>query len=188
VEKDLTLAIARATRPLLQQQGIRVILTRDADQNPSFDDRAAIANAPRLAILISFHVSSTGEPGTARAYSYLFAANPQSDAESSAAPAVHPASHLIRWMTAQEPYVDTSHLLADQIQTQLVQKFPHSPPTSTSFAVRDLRSVAAPAVDVELSSVSVEDPRTLAPMIETLAECVGRGVAAFRPSIDVVTR
>ena len=40
------------------------------DDNPSFDDRAAAANAPRRAIFVSFHVSSTGKVGTARAYSY----------------------------------------------------------------------------------------------------------------------
>ena len=68
VEKELTLDLARATRIQLQQQGVRVILTRDTDVNPSFDDRAAIANAPRLAILISFHVSSTGQVGTCLLY------------------------------------------------------------------------------------------------------------------------
>jgi len=187
VEKDLTLVLARATRVQLQQQGVRVILTRDTDVNPSFDDRAAIANAPRLAVLISFHVSSTGQVGTARAYSYLFSTNVPPAAETDAS-MPKPAAHLIPWETAQQSYVDTSHRLAEFIQTELVQKFPGSPATSTAFPIRDLRSVAAPAVAVELSSVSVKDAHALDPFIASLAESVARAVAEFRPSFETGAR
>ena len=195
VEKDLTLALARATRVQLQQQGVRVILTRDTDVNPSFDDRAAVANAPRLAILISFHVSSTGQVGTARAYSYLFSANVPAAAATDA-PMPKPAAQssaqggvrLIPWETAQQGYVDTSHRLAEFIQTELVQKFPGSPATSTAFPIRDLRSVAAPAVAVEISRVSVKDAHALDPFIASLAESVARAVAEFRPSFETGAR
>ena len=192
VEKELTLALARATRIQLQQQGVRVILTRDTDVNPSFDDRAAIANAPRLAILISFHVSSTGQVGTARAYSYLFSTNaPDADAPSTEPAAQSSgtlASRLIPWETAQQAYGDTSHRLAEFIQTELVQKFPGSSASSTAFPIRDLRSIAAPAVAVELSSVSVKDAHALDPMIALLAESVARAVTEFRPSYDTGMR
>ncbi|MFZ0970388.1 MAG: N-acetylmuramoyl-L-alanine amidase, partial [Candidatus Acidiferrales bacterium] len=192
VEKDLTLALARATRSQLLQQGMRVILTREGDQDPSFDDRAATANAPRLAILISFHVSSTGQVGTARAYSYLFSSNvspTDSATPDSAAPSSgRAASHLIPWDTAQQGYVDASHRLAEFIQTEFVQKFPGSPASSTAFPIRDLRSVAAPAVAVELSSVSVADPHALDPMIMSVAESVARAVAEFRPGYEAGTR
>ncbi len=188
VEKDLTLALARATRIQLLPQGVRVLMTRDADVNPSFDDRAAIANAPRVAILISFHVSSTGPVGTARAYSYLFSTNVPPAAAATPETAAHPATRLIPWETAQQNYLDASHRFADLIQTNLAQKFPGSPAASVAFPVRDLRSVAAPAVAVELSSVTVEDPHTLDPMITSLAESVARAVAAFRPTYDAGTR
>lgn len=192
VEKDLTLALARATRTQLQQQGLRVIMTRDTDVNPSFDDRAAVANAPRLAILISFHVSSTGQVGTARAYSYLFSTNVSPDDTPTLEPTAQPSkklvSRLIPWETAQQAYGDTSHRLAEFIQTELVQKFPGSPASSTAFPIRDLRSVAAPAVAVELSSVSVKDAHALDPMIVSLAESVARAVTEFRPSYDTGTR
>jgi N-acetylmuramoyl-L-alanine amidase len=180
VEKDLTLAIARAARSQLQQQGLRVILTRDGDDNPSFDDRAAVANAQRSAILISFHVSSTGQVGTARAYSYLFSTNILPAAESPADATPQPTSRLIAWATAQQSYVTTSHRLADLIQSELAQNFSGSPMASTAFPLRDLRSVAAPAVDVELSSVTVENPHALDPMVATLAASVARAVADFR--------
>jgi N-acetylmuramoyl-L-alanine amidase len=184
VEKDLTLEIARAVRTQLLQQGFHAIMTRDSDDNPSFDDRAALANAQRNAVLVSFHVSSTGQPGTARAYSYLFSTNEQAPAESAADSAPgdappHPASRLTPWETAQQAYAVASHRLADMIQSELAQKLSGSPAASTAFAVRDLRSVAAPAVAVELSSVSVQDPHTLDPIITTLASCVTRAVIAF---------
>ncbi|HXW18305.1 MAG TPA: N-acetylmuramoyl-L-alanine amidase, partial [Candidatus Acidoferrales bacterium] len=123
VEKDLTLEIARATRTQLLQLGLHAILTRDGDEDPSFDDRAALANAQRSAILVSFHVSSTGQIGTARAYSYLFSTNPES-AEAPAETRPHPASLLTPWVAAQESYVDASHRLADLIQAELARQFP----------------------------------------------------------------
>jgi len=180
VEKDLTLAMARAARIQFLQQGLRVILTREGDENPSFDDRATIANALRSSIFISLHVSSTGTAGTARAYSYLFSTNVAPSSAESTEEVAGSAAHLIAWQTAQETYVDASHRLADLIQADLAQRFPGSPTMSTPFPVRDLRSVAAPAVAVELSSVSVEDPHSLDPMISTLAASVARSVAAFR--------
>jgi N-acetylmuramoyl-L-alanine amidase len=188
VEKDLTLAIARAARNQLQQQGFRVILTRDGDDNPSFDDRAAVANAQRSAILISIHVSSTGQVGTARAYSYLFSTNVAPPSETPADAPAQPASRLIAWAAAQQSYVVASHRLADLIQSELAQKFSGSPMASAAFPVRDLRSVAAPAVAVELSSVTVENPHTLDPMIATLAASVGRAVSDFRTVAEAGAR
>ncbi len=180
VEKDLTLEIARATRTQLLQLGLHAILTRDGDEDPSFDDRAAVANAQPSAILVSFHVSSTGQIGTARAYSYLFSTNVGSaDADAPADTPPHPASRLTPWVSAQASYVDASHRLADLIQAELALKFPGSPSASVAFPARDLRSVAAPAVAVELSSVTVQDPQALAPMIATLASSVARSIVAF---------
>lgn len=67
-EKDIVLNMARTVRAELQSHGYRVVLTRDDDSNPSYDDRAAVANAFRDAIFVTLHVASTGTPGTARAY------------------------------------------------------------------------------------------------------------------------
>src|SRR5277367_5373274 len=73
VEKDVALQIARTVRAGLQRQGYRVVMTRNDDSNPSYDDRAAVANAYREDIFISLHVASTGAPGTVRAYYMQFA-------------------------------------------------------------------------------------------------------------------
>ncbi len=69
IESDVVLSFARLLRISLEAQGLRVILTRQANENPSFDDRAKVANAQRADIFITLHVSSTGQPGTVRVYS-----------------------------------------------------------------------------------------------------------------------
>ena len=72
VEKNVVLIFARMLRSEFERQGYRVVMTRNDDSNPSYEDRAAVANAYRDAIFISLHVSSTGQLGATRAYSYQF--------------------------------------------------------------------------------------------------------------------
>jgi N-acetylmuramoyl-L-alanine amidase len=190
VEKDVVLIFARMLRSDFERQGYRVVMTRNDDSNPSYEDRAAVANGYRDAIFISLHVSSTGKIGTARAYSYQFAvplASPNSADGSSTGPpageqsASARASGLIPWDQAQQPFMAASYRLADALQAQLAQRFNGSPTISTRFAVRELRSVAAPAAAVELSSVSVGDPNILLAMGAPLAAAIVRGVQILRP-------
>ena len=68
MEKDLVLQMARGVKAELERQGFRVVMTRNDDSNPSYDDRAAIANAYSDAIFVSLHIASTGTAGTIRAY------------------------------------------------------------------------------------------------------------------------
>jgi len=167
VESDIDLSFARLVRISLEAQGLRVILTRQANEDPSFDDRSKLANAQRGVIFITLHVSSTGEPGTVRVYSL-----PQG-----AAPA-HGA--LIPWDHAQAGYLDMSRRLAELIQIQMAQRFHDSSETPFTAAVRQLRTIAAPAVAVEVSSVSMQDRAPLDQMGPGLADGVARAVAAFR--------
>jgi N-acetylmuramoyl-L-alanine amidase len=186
VEKDVILIFARMLRSEFDRQGYRVVMTRNDDSNPSYEDRAAIANGYRDSIYISLHVSSTGKVGTARAYSYQFAAPLAAGGGGSALPPVTSTaatrvSSLVLWDQAQQPFVEVSHRLADMLQVQLAQRFGGSPAVSTRIAVRELRSVAAPAVAVEVSSVSVGDPNTLLVMGAPLAASIVRGVQVLRP-------
>ena len=193
VEKDVALALARATRLQLQQQGLRVVLTRDSDEDPSFDERATLANAQRSALLVSFHVSSTGKVGSVRTYYYLFAPpvapslSQTANASISTAP-THPASHLIPWDRAQENFTESSQRLADRIQAELVKNFPGSPAQPSAVPLRDLRSVAAPAVSVELSSVTVEDRGALEAMFTPLAASIARGIVAYHSASEAGAR
>jgi N-acetylmuramoyl-L-alanine amidase len=183
IEKDIVLQYAHAVRGELEREGFRVVLTRDDDSNPSYDDRAAMANTYHDIVFVSLHISTTGTVGTARAYYYRFASSPAGPpvtAATTTAQNAPPATSLLVWEQAQQPYLETSRRLADALQGELAQRFAGSPITTSGVAIRELRSVAAPAVAVELSSVSVTDPNALSAMAAPLAAAIARGVQAFR--------
>ena len=174
-ESDVVLSFARLLRISLEGQGLRVLLTRQTNEDPSFDDRSKTANAQRGAIFITLHVSSTGPAGTVRVYSL-----PQEGAPVVTAAAISARPALVRWDRAQQGYLDLSRKLAELIQIQMAQRFRGSPEIPTAAAVRQLRTIAAPAVAIEVSSVSLPDRALLDKMAPVLADGVARAVAAFR--------
>jgi N-acetylmuramoyl-L-alanine amidase len=174
-ESDVVLSFARLLRISLEAQGLHVVLTRQANEDPSFDDRSKTANAQRGAIFITLHVSSSGPAGTVRVYSL-----PQDAGPTVTAAAIPPHTSLVRWDRAQQGYLDLSRKLAELIQIQMAQRFRGSAETPTAAAVRQLRTIAAPAVAIEVSSVSLPDRAPLDKMAPVLAESVARAVAAFR--------
>ena len=177
-ESDVVLGYARLVRISLEAQGLRVILTRQANDDPSFDDRSKLVNAQRGSLFITLHVSSTGQPGTVRVYSL-----PQPTVAQLAALA--PRGALLPWDRAQFSFLDQSRRLAELIQIQMAQRFRGTTDTPFEAPVRQLRTVGAPAVAIEVSSVSVADRSTLDQMGPGLADGVARAVAAFRTIYDV---
>ena len=185
VEKDLVLLMARISKFALEREGFRVVMTRNDDSNPSYDDRAATANAYRDVIFISFHISSTGMPNTARVYSYQFSETvPNADAITANANSLPitpvKTTSLLAWEEAQRPYAGTSHHLADSLQADVTLRFAGSPGVSSAVAVRGLRSVAGPAVAIELSNVAVTDRNQLVAMAAPLATAIVHTVSASR--------
>jgi N-acetylmuramoyl-L-alanine amidase len=171
-ESDLVLEYAVQTGKSLQAQGFQVRLTRQGNDNPSFDDRSAMANAQRWTVFVTLHVSSTGSPGTVRVYTMTDF------------PAASSVTGLIPWDRAQAPFLELSHKLGDLVQGQLTLQFKGSPNTVQPATIRQLRATAAPAIAVEVSSILVEDPAELARMGTGIADAIARGVAAFRPIYD----
>lgn len=169
-ESDLVLDLTMQVRRALEAQGFQVLQTRSGNENPSFDDRSTMANAQRGAVFITLHISSTGLPGTARVY-----AAPESMAAS-------PANSILRWDHAQVPYSGLSRKFADAVQGQLAQRFKGSPNNALTASIRQLRTTAAPAIAVELCSVSVQDRAEIDRMMPGVGDAIARGLAAFRPS------
>jgi N-acetylmuramoyl-L-alanine amidase len=185
VEKDVVLQIARSVRAELERRGYRVVLTRNDDSNPSYDDRAALANAYHDAIFISLHVASTGADGTVRTYYTQFSTPVVSEdvAATPSAKAPNPAPpRLLQWEEAQRPYLNASHLLADLIQGELAQAFSGSPQAAMAVPVRALRSVTSPAVAIEISSVSAPTPGVFTASGGPLANAIALATAASRPA------
>ena len=169
-ESDLVMDLTLQVRRALEAQGFQVLQTRSGNENPSFDDRSTLANAQRGAVFVTLHISSTGLPGTVRVYTMP---------DSGAAVA---AGNMLSWEHAQAPFVTLSRKFADAVQGQLAQKFKGSPNNAQSASIRQLRSTAAPAIAVEICSVSVQDRADLDRMMPGVGDAVARGVAAFRPS------
>ena len=172
-ESEIVLDFAVQVRRALELQGFQVVQTRQGNENPSFDDRSATANAQRGAVFVTLHISSTGLPGTARVY------------VNSDLPPVTNAGGLIPWDRAQAPFLGLSKAFGDLVQGFLAQRFKGSPDTAQSASVRQLRTTAAPAIAVEVSSVTVEDRADLDRMAPGVADAIARGTAAFKPSYVV---
>ncbi len=190
-EKDVVLALARGIRAELTQRGYRVVMTRDSDADPTYDDRAAMANQFADAIFVSFHVASTGTAGTVRVYYYRFSAPFTYTSALATGEAPSPpqpvqiitpgAGGLVPWRQAQRGFDDASHRFADLVQTSLQQKFSASPSVSISAADRDLRSIAAPAIAVELSSVASLNASSLEAMGPSVAYALAQSIPVFQP-------
>lgn len=168
-ESDIVMEFASETRKALEQQGFQVVQTRQTNDNPSFDDRSAIANAQRNAVFITLHIASTGLPGTARVY------------VNADLPATATANGFIPWDRAQAPFLGLSRKFGDLVQGMLTQRFKGSPDTAQTAAIRQLRTTAAPAIAVEVSSVVVNDRADLDHMAPGVADAIARGVVAFKP-------
>jgi N-acetylmuramoyl-L-alanine amidase len=169
-ESDIVLDLAAQVRRALEAQGFQVVQTRQGNENPSFDDRSATANAQRGAVFVTLHISSTGLPGTVRVY------------VNSDLPAVMETNGLIPWDRGQAPFLGLSRKFGDLVQGMLVQRFKGSPEVAQTAGVRQLRTTAAPAIAVEISSVAVQDRAEIDRMAPGVADAIARGVAAFKPS------
>jgi N-acetylmuramoyl-L-alanine amidase len=174
-ESEIVLDFARQVRRALESQGFQVVQTRQGNEDPSFDDRSALANAQTGAVFVTLHIASTGLPGTVRVY------------VNSDLSATTDVAGLISWDRAQTPFQGLSRRLGDLVQALLAQRFKGSPSTAQTAAVRQLRTTAAPAIAVEISSVVVEDRADLDRMAPGVADAIASGVAAFRPSYVVPT-
>lgn len=169
-ESEEVLQFSAQLKRALEAQGLQVLTTRDGNDNPSFDDRSARANAQRGAIFITLHIASTGLTGTVRTY-VMPEFPPATD-----------SSGLIRWDRAQAPFVGLSHKLGDLVQQELARRFRGSPSAAIVSPIRQLRTTAAPAIAVEVSSVVVQERGELDRMVPGVADAIAHGVVAFRPS------
>ena len=198
-EKDITLQIAKGLRTELIKSGYRVVLTREDDSNPSYDDRAGTANSYRDAIFVSIHVASTGVANTVRTYWYPATPAPVSataPTPNNGAPipqAALPqilqgtptnASGLIWWAQAQQPYVGASQRIAAAMQMDLAAKFSGSASDALPVAIRTLRSVALPAIAVEFSNVSALDAAHQQAIPTPLAAAISHAVQTYRASAN----
>lgn len=174
VEKKVVLALAKVVQARLEQDGLRVVMTRQDDQTLSFEQRAAIANAQNNAIFISLHVGSSGQVGSANVYYYDF--NQVMEAQ----PEAPAAGGWVYWDRAQLRWTALSQRLAQLLQVEIAERLRGSPELPTGAPVYQLREIAEPAVAIEIENVNAPSAAMLDALGTPLAEAISRAIQAFR--------
>ena len=152
LEKDVVAQlVAHVRNNLLATKKYRIVLTRLGDVNPSLDQRAATANAARAQVFITFHAGNLGVR-TPRIVVYTY--QPPSKQLPSADE--RPPGLFIPWETAQLSQLPASQQFAQALQQKFaaISGVTVSPPAVAPMRV--LRSVNAPAVAVELGSLTTD--------------------------------
>jgi N-acetylmuramoyl-L-alanine amidase len=198
LEKDVTLAVARRLRTLIESRlGLRVFLTRDSDQTMSLDDRSAYANSQKADVFISIHANATVRPGMKGAEVYYLsidraAAEARRMAETSDAqlPALGGGTRtidLILWETAQARYLEQSNALANFVERALRNRIEMSPRAVQQAPFRVLVGANMPAVLVEigyLSNPEQEQALTSGTYQDSVAQALLDGIVQFRGHVE----
>jgi N-acetylmuramoyl-L-alanine amidase len=157
-EKDLTLAIARRVKAVIEARlGLRVLLTRDDDRSVPVDERTSAANNNKADLFVSLHLNGSVRPSASGASIYVAAFD--RDAAQAAAggaervPAFGGGSReieMVPWDLAQTRHLDQSAAFADLLQQTLHDHVPLAPRPVDRAPLRVLESANMPAVLVEL--------------------------------------
>lgn len=147
-ERDLVAALAERAQAALSATGkVRVVLTRTGSSDPTIDERDSAANMARPVVFLTLHAGDLGDSSPAIAvYTY--------QAPSPPAPLGELHTLFVPWDEAQQAHLARSRDLANSLAQQLghVQNLEVRGPEAAP--VRQLRSVDAPAVALELGTLA----------------------------------
>ena len=124
LEKDITLAVARATAAHLQGAGVTARLTRESDEAVPLTDRTALANRLQATVFVSIHANASTARGAHGAETYYMSAD-ASDSQAAQAAARENASapadtvQMILWDLAHVANLNNSARLARSVQEKL---------------------------------------------------------------------
>lgn len=190
-EKDVALELAQRLAPLLEAQGLKVVLTRTGDSTVSLLQRTALANFNQADLFLSIHLNASPAPG-ARGPEVYFMSRDATDLWASELAAKENLEgeafsgsglNLVLWDMAQTAYLVESAFLAETIQQNLnsIMGTASRSVRQAPFAV--LEGARMPAVLVEVAFLThaddlrrVNDPSFQDQVARSLAEAV----AAFR--------
>jgi N-acetylmuramoyl-L-alanine amidase len=201
LEKDLTLALARALKHKLESQmPVKVVLTRDEDAPLPLETRTAVANQNQADLFLSIHLNSAAGSGARGAETYFLSLTASdARAEQSAQAENRPAEgdlasydlQLILWDLAQSRHLAESQTVARLIQEELNQALGLRDRGVKQAPFRVLMGAAMPAVLVELGFLSnpeeesrLADAAYRAGLVDALARAVARYRAQVAPRPD----
>jgi N-acetylmuramoyl-L-alanine amidase len=152
-EKDLVAQlVARVRLALLSTRRYRIVVTRTGDVDATFEQRAVAANMAGAAYFLTFHAGDLGGSSPRIAvYTY------QPPSPPLPSPDGEPRSVFVPWNQVQEAYLDQSRQLAQALAQRFAQIAGVAADSPTAAPVRTLRSVNAPAVAIEIGSLSPDN-------------------------------
>ena len=161
LEKNVTLAVARRLKAAIESRlGVRVLLTRDADQTVGLDQRAAVANNNKADLFISLHANASLRPTVGGAEVFYLDLEGYGEAAQRAAQAPRDALpvlgggtrdlEIIPWELAQARFIEQSAAFGRAMESALRDRVPMSPRPIQQGPFRVLVGANMPAVLVEL--------------------------------------
>jgi N-acetylmuramoyl-L-alanine amidase len=201
MEKDVTLAISRKLKALLVNNlGLQVFLTRDADRDLSLDDRTAFANNYKADLFISIHANAS-RFHEARGSEVYFLSYEASDDESRRVAQSEGASTppdattapanadlaMILWEMAQAEHLEASSTLASRIQDELAEVTGSQGRGIKQAPFRVLVGATMPAVLIEVAFIShpAEEKLLVSDAYQSqVAAALTRGVARYQKERD----
>jgi N-acetylmuramoyl-L-alanine amidase len=193
-EKDLTLAIARRVRGVIEARlGLRVLLTRDDDRSVPVDERASVANNNKADLFVSLHANGSMRK-TASGASIYVAAFDRDAAQASAGggervPTFGGGSReieLVPWNLAQTRHLDQSSAFAELLQQAMHEHVPLSARPIERAPLRVLESANMPAILVELGYLTnAEQAKMLGSdaFQNTVAQALFEAIVKFRDTL-----
>jgi len=156
-------------RSELQNRGISVVMSRDADVTVPLEQRAAIADAVRVAVYLSLHAASLGRG--VRVYTAMINS------------ATGRPGSFVPWDTAQAAHVLTSRALADLVEAELGKR--EIPGSELIAPVKPLNNVAAAAIAIEVAPSGAEVGSVNAPLYQQrIAAAIAEAIAVGRPRVE----
>jgi N-acetylmuramoyl-L-alanine amidase len=181
LEKDLVAQlVSRVRLALLTTKRYRIILTRVGDVDRSFEQRETAANLTRPILFLTFHAGNFGSSGPrVVVYSY----RPAALAAPGGAGSNEPPALFVPWERVQRAHLARSRELALVLQQQFSQIPGVIAEKPREAPVRALRSVNAPAVAIEIGSLSPDadsGPVTNPNFLQEVSAAIAQSIAAFQ--------
>jgi N-acetylmuramoyl-L-alanine amidase len=163
---------------LLSTGKYRIVLTRSGDVDATFEQRAEAANVAGAAYFLTFHAGDLGGSTPRIAvYTYQPPRLPLPSLRGEA------RSSFVPWNQVQEAYLVQSRQLAQTLEQQFAQIPGVTADTPTAAPVRTLRSANAPAVAIEIGSLTPDNeagPLTDPAFQQLLSAAVAKVLAALQ--------
>jgi N-acetylmuramoyl-L-alanine amidase len=171
-EKDLTLQVARRVRAAIEARlGLRVLLTRDTDDNVPLDKRSAFANNNKADLLVSLHANAALAPAIRGAQIYTlsledYRSRGQEISRGTPVPVVGGGSRsidVVPWELAQLPFADRSATFGALLVRNFASRsIPLNAQPAVQAPLRLLVGANMPAALVEMGFLTnAEDERGL---------------------------